>query len=49
MRDLHIYVPEDCSAAETTQRHRDAIEMIRRTLGADTTPSDELDLNSLRG
>lgn len=47
MRDLHIFVPEDCCAADSEEHHRDAITMIQRVLGADTTPSDKLDLKNL--
>jgi nicotinamidase-related amidase len=48
MRDLHIVVPEDCCAADSAAHHRDAITMIKRVLGADTTASDDLDLRSLQ-
>jgi len=48
MRDLRIIVPEDCSAADSEQHHTDAMRMIARILGADTTPSDELDLTTLQ-
>jgi nicotinamidase-related amidase len=47
MRDLHIFVPRDCCAADSEAHHRDGITMIERVLGADTTPSDKLDLTSL--
>ena len=47
MRDLHIFVPEDCCAADSEEHHRDGITMIERVLGADTTPADELDLMTL--
>lgn len=47
MRDLHIFVPEDCCAADAEEHHRDGITMIERVLGANTTPSDKLDLTSL--
>ena len=47
MRDLHIVVPEDCCAAETDRHHQDAIQMIARVLGADTTQSGQLDLAAL--
>ena len=48
MRDLHLVVPEDCCAADSEQHQRDAIEMIQRVLGADTTSSDTLDLKRLK-
>ena len=48
MRDLHIIVPEDCCAADSQRHHQDAIEMIGRVLGADTTDSGQLDLVALQ-
>lgn len=47
MRDLHLFVPEDCCSAETPEQHHTAIEMIRRVLTADTRPSTEIDLESI--
>ncbi|HEX6573488.1 MAG TPA: isochorismatase family cysteine hydrolase [Gemmatimonadaceae bacterium] len=48
MRDLHIYVPKDCCAADSTQHHEDAVTMIERVLGANIMSSGELDVRSLR-
>lgn len=47
MRDLHVVVPEDCSAAESQDAHKQAIEMMKRVLGADVTKSDQIDFNRL--
>lgn len=47
MRDLHLFVPGDCSAADTEDHHRQAMKMMERVLGADTSSSEELDLGSL--
>lgn len=47
MRDLHVVVPEDCSAAETDDAHEQAMEMMQRVLEADVTSSDQLDFNRL--
>jgi nicotinamidase-related amidase len=47
MRDLHLFVPEDCCSAQTPEQHRAAIEMIQRVLNADTRPSREIDLDSI--
>ena len=47
MRDLHLLVPEDCSAADTEDHHRQAMKMMERVLGADTSSSEDLDLGSL--
>ena len=49
LRDLRVFVPEDCSAAIETDRHDAALEQMRITLKADTTPSTELDLEALAG
>lgn len=42
MRDLEIFVPSDCCAAEHADHHAAALEMMRRTLGVDTRPSAEI-------
>jgi nicotinamidase-related amidase len=49
MRDYHIAVPEDCVASNTEEENRYALGQMRKFLGADTTPSTELDLERLRG
>jgi nicotinamidase-related amidase len=49
MSDLEVYVPPDCCAAEHTRRHEAALEQMKKTLKADTTPSPELDLGILSG
>jgi nicotinamidase-related amidase len=48
MRDLHIVVPADCSAADSDMHHQDAIRMIERVLAADITPSGQLDFAALQ-
>lgn len=45
MRDLHLYVPADCCAAEDMEQHHQAIAMIERVLGASVVPSEELDFS----
>lgn len=47
MRDLNLHVPADCCAAASESRHRQAIGMIERVLGASVTDSSELDLDEL--
>ena len=47
MRDLHLIVPSDCSAAESADDHDAAMAMIERVLSADITSSRELDLDAL--
>ncbi len=39
MRDLRVVVPEDCVAAIDPRSHASALEQMRTTLKADTTPS----------
>jgi nicotinamidase-related amidase len=47
MRDLTVVVPEDCVAAIDPRLHAAALDQMRGTLKADTTPSDDLDLEAL--
>jgi nicotinamidase-related amidase len=47
MRDLKVVVPEDCVAAIEPRHHEAALDQMRSTLKADTTPSTDLDLESL--
>lgn len=44
MRDYGLIVPEDCIASCSPTDNEHALTMLRRTLKADTTPSDALDL-----
>jgi nicotinamidase-related amidase len=44
MRDYHLVVPADCVASNTEEENRYALDQMRRFLGADVTPSTELDL-----
>jgi len=47
MRDFHLAVPSDCVASNTEEENRHAIEQMRRFLGADVRPSDELRFGEL--
>ncbi len=47
MRDFHLTVPSDCVASNTEEENRHAIEQMRRFLGADVRPSDELKFREL--
>lgn len=49
IRDLEVIVPEDCVAAIDPDRHDAALDQMRVTLKADTTPSSGLDLDALSG
>lgn len=47
MRDLHLHIPADCTASISEEENRRALAYMERVLGADTTPSAELDLEAL--
>ena len=47
LRDLHLVVPSDCVASNDEATNRFALDHMRTILKADTTPSDELDLERL--
>ena len=48
MRDLFLVIPEDCSAATSVEDHERALALMRGKLDADTTPSEQLDLELLK-
>jgi nicotinamidase-related amidase len=48
MRDLRLHVPADCLASIDPAANDEALTYMRRVLGADTTPSTDLDLGALR-
>jgi len=48
MRDYHLLVPSDCVASIDPADNAYALRQMREVLGADTTPSTDLDLGSLR-
>ncbi len=47
LRDLHIVVPPDCSAAVSQTHHRTALEHMSRVLHVKTTPSNQIDFRQL--
>jgi nicotinamidase-related amidase len=47
MREFHLWVPSDCSAARTAKEHTQAIEHIRTMTDATVTPSGSLRLNEI--
>jgi len=47
MRDFSLVVPADCVASNTEEENRNALEVIRKVLKANTSPSTELDLSAL--
>ncbi|WP_433746471.1 isochorismatase family cysteine hydrolase [Falsibacillus pallidus] len=45
MREYDLWVPEDCIASESKEANEHALQIIRRSVFADTTPSKEFDLS----
>jgi nicotinamidase-related amidase len=48
MRDLELYVPEDCVASASAVENRRALQYMGRVFKADTRASTKLDLKKLR-
>ena len=48
VRDLRLFVPSDCVAALSDGEQRNALKLMKKNFGADTTPSKQLDLIRLR-
>lgn len=48
MRDFNLVIPRDCIASNSREDNEHALQIMERVLKADTTPSRELDLESLR-
>ncbi|MGN6544531.1 MAG: cysteine hydrolase family protein [Aureliella sp.] len=48
MRDLRLFVPRDCVAANTKADNEHAIEQMEQVLKADTRPSSELSFDELK-
>jgi nicotinamidase-related amidase len=49
IRDFFVAVPEDCVACADADNTRSALHLMHRVLKADTTPSQEVDLEALKG
>jgi nicotinamidase-related amidase len=47
LRDYELYVPRDCTAAIDDGDRDAALRILQRVLGADTTPSEQLELARL--
>ena len=47
MRDFHLVVPQDATAAETEQAHDAAMTHFRRVLHAETPPASAVDFEAL--
>lgn len=48
MRDYWLWIPEDAVAAETPERRRWALEIVRQSMGAETRPTNKLSLAQWR-
>jgi nicotinamidase-related amidase len=48
LRDFELFVPSDCMAAVDAEDTAAALRILERVLGAETTPSPELDLEALK-
>jgi hypothetical protein len=42
-----LFVPSDCVEALSDEEQRSALTLLENNFGAETTPSEKLDLNSL--
>ncbi|MFC5408328.1 cysteine hydrolase family protein [Larkinella bovis] len=47
MREYDLHVPADCVATDTPTHTQTALAYVRRVLSADTTPSEQLNLQDL--
>lgn len=47
LRDYELFVPRDCCVSNLKKDNRQALELMGRVLGADTTESGKLDLKKL--
>jgi nicotinamidase-related amidase len=48
MRDFNLIIPSDCVASNTRDENEHALKLMAQVLKADTTPSDQLDLEELK-
>ena len=48
MRDFNLVIPRDCVASNTAEENEHALRLMEQVLKADTTPSEELDLEELK-
>jgi nicotinamidase-related amidase len=47
MRDLKLHIPSDCIASNTEAENQYALQLMKKVVKADITPSSELDLEAL--
>ncbi len=48
MRDFGLVIPRDCVASNIAEENEHALKLMEQVLKADTTPSEELDLEELK-
>jgi nicotinamidase-related amidase len=48
LRDFHLIVPADCSAANAIEDHQRSLKQIQQVLKADIRPADEISLAARR-
>lgn len=48
MRDFTLSVPQDCMASNTEQQNQQSLDYLQNVLGADLSPSEQMDLPSLQ-
>lgn len=48
LRDFQLFVPADCTASNTEEENRAALEQMAKVLKADTRPADEIDFRELQ-
>jgi len=48
MRDLKLHIPSDCVASNTEWENEDALQLMKKVVKADITPSIDLDLKAMR-
>ncbi len=42
MRDFELFVPSDCTASNSPRENKEALELMRKFLKADTRPSSRI-------
>jgi nicotinamidase-related amidase len=48
MRDFKLHIPSDCIASNTEVENQYALQLMKKVVKADITPSTELDLKAMR-
>ena len=48
MRDFRLHIPSDCIASNTAAENQYALQLMKKVVKADITPSTELDVEAMR-